>query len=236
MLVRFGVVAVFVIPLGIIAAPAPPEDDAAQMRRVYGEKVDPEKDSHFSMKKGKLRITVPGLHYEMVERAVGKMAPWIGKDVEGDFTAVVRVSFPIRPSTGYQQDGKWPAFAKAGLIAWVAEYAYVQVLRREETEEKGRKEHFESDIRLGDDRGSGTGTLRSDREKAVAAAFLQLRREGQTITVAHSRDGKRWTEFKTQKDLRWPDRVKIGVIAKNGYKDPFEATFDEFSVTQPKKK
>ncbi len=217
-----------------IAAPVPPEDDATRMRRIYGTIVDPDQDGKFEMKGEKLQIKVPGLHYILVPRTVGKTAPWVGKDIKGDFTAIVRVAFPIRVSTGFDWDGEWKlSYAAAGLIAWVSEKAHLRVQRREESSEDGRNEHFTCDFR-DEGRSSGTGTLRRDRDKAESA-FLRLLRVGDTVSVDHSRDGKVWTELNTYKNISWGDNVKVGVIAENGYKAPFIAVFDQYTFTQPKK-
>ena len=66
------------------------------------------------------------------------------------------------------------------------------------------------------------------------AAFVRLKREGQEVTTAYSRDGKEWFEFNVW-TVAWSDTVKIGVVAENGCNAPFNVTFDKYSLTQPKK-
>jgi hypothetical protein len=55
--------------------------------------------------------------------------------------------------------------------------------------------------------------------------------------TAYSRDGKEWTpdNFIDPLPIGWGETVKVGIIAENGYKARFEATFDEYKLTQPKK-
>ena len=66
------------------------------------------------------------------------------------------------------------------------------------------------------------------------AAFVRLKREGQDVTTAYSRDGKEWFEFNVW-TVAWSDTVKVGVVAENGNNTPFNVTFDQYTLMQPKK-
>src|SRR5262245_45813415 len=96
-----------VAPLAVRAAPVPPEDDVAKLQRAYGAWSDPEKDSRWTLKDGELRVSLPRADRLLgVERqGATNNAPRVLREVEGDFTAVVRVSFPLpeRVPKGY-----WP--------------------------------------------------------------------------------------------------------------------------------
>jgi regulation of enolase protein 1 (concanavalin A-like superfamily) len=65
-------------------------------------------------------------------------------------------------------------------------------------------------------------------------AFVRLKREGQKVTAGWSRDGKAWKDFDPQ-DVAWGAKVKVGVVAENNLGVPVEVTFDQYSLTQPKK-
>src|SRR5438093_620042 len=88
------------VPLVAVAAPVPKEVDAGRMRRSYGEAIDPDRDCKFEMLVEKLRLTIPGKPH-FVERKLGN-APRVAREVEGDFTITVRVTFPIRPAKGLE--------------------------------------------------------------------------------------------------------------------------------------
>src|SRR5262245_23570907 len=88
------------VPIMAIAAPIPKEDDAVRIRRVYGETIDPDRDCKFEMTGEKLRLTIPGKQH-FVERKLYN-APRVAREIEGDFTLTVRVTFPIRPAKGLE--------------------------------------------------------------------------------------------------------------------------------------
>ncbi len=63
---------------------------------------------------------------------------------------------------------------------------------------------------------------------------MRLVRKGQQIATACSRDGKEWESF-AEVAIGWKGPVLVGVLAENTFREPFEATFDEYKLTVPEK-
>ena len=96
--VAVGLVATLTTAVATPVPRRPPEDDAARLRRLYGTPADPDEDCTIELLKGDaLRLAMPASRHT-VEAAPGRMnAPHTWAEVKGDFTATVRVGFPIRP-------------------------------------------------------------------------------------------------------------------------------------------
>src|SRR5688572_21038896 len=86
----------------LAAAPVPKDDAATQLRAVYGVWEDPEKDSAFAMKRGELRVSLPVAerYWGTPSKRTPLTAPRAVREVEGDFTVVVRVAFPVPKDVG----------------------------------------------------------------------------------------------------------------------------------------
>jgi regulation of enolase protein 1 (concanavalin A-like superfamily) len=209
------------------AAPAPMEEEAEKLRRLYGTWTDPDKDCRFMLKEGTLRISVPAAdHFLGTERPSAKNnAPRVLNEVEGDFTAVVRVTFPVPEKV---PERFWP-YCSGGLVAWESEKAYLFV-RRSGGEANGLRESVWCHQVLGTEnslRWKGLG-------KPGESAFLRLKRDGNKVVAGWSRDGKAWKDFEAA-EVAWGAKVRVGVAAENCLGMPVEITFDEYSLTQPKK-
>jgi hypothetical protein len=61
-----------------------------------------------------------------------------------------------------------------------------------------------------------------------------MKREGRTVSAGWSRDGRAWKDFDPA-EVGWGARIKVGVVAENCLGTPVEITFDQYSLTQPKK-
>lgn len=218
----------------VAAAPVPKEDDAARMRRIYGTPEDPDKDCTFKMVGDKLRIEIPAKHHSMNPNPGFMNAPRVVGEVEGDFTAVVRVTFPIRPAPGPKADEDFNKFATGGLVAWVSDEENCQVLRREQDVNGKPREKFVRCLRLRNYTGVSVGGIGPAVQDWPDAGYLRLTRDGKKLRAAHSRDGKEWKEHDAV-EAGWGGKVKVGLIAENGYNAPFEVTFDEYKLTVPKK-
>jgi hypothetical protein len=218
------------------AAPVPKEDDATRLRRLYGTPVDPDKDCTIELNMDALRIAIPATRH-VVEQPphncpVQIHAPYTWTDVTGDFTATVRVAFPIRAAA---PPGDVTADAGARLIA-VGGGEVVLVTRREFTFPKPipnpQQEGFHFDRVTPKGRGGASAPFENG---PGGSAYLRLTRAGKVVTASWGRDGKKWHEFQQEYQVGWGETVRVGVVAENEYKAPFEATFDRFRITQPGK-
>src|SRR5262245_59887631 len=79
-------------PALLAAAPPPVETAAVQLRRRFGETVDPDKDCTFTLDGEKLKVVIPGARHTLgTGSGVWTNAPRTMKRTEGDFAAEVTV-------------------------------------------------------------------------------------------------------------------------------------------------
>jgi regulation of enolase protein 1 (concanavalin A-like superfamily) len=217
-------------PVAVSAAPVPKEDGAARLRTAYGDWLDPDKDCKYVLKGDELRISLPkSEHLPGGKEREGASinAPRVLREVEGDFTAVVRVAFPVPERV----PDRFNPYCSGGLLAWESEKAYLVVRRAGgivigpgEGETLFCSHATPNSIEFS---GQGLG-------KPAGSAFIRMRREGNKVVVGSSRDGKTWKELKP-KDVAWNAKMKVGVIAENTLDMPVVITFDQYSLTRPKK-
>jgi regulation of enolase protein 1 (concanavalin A-like superfamily) len=233
---RVAIALAFVaVPWLAVAAPVPKDDDAARLARIYGTKSDPDKDSTFDLSKDVLRIATPrrkpapfvGVPRgpEFPDLALGTAAR-VWRDVEGDFTVTVRVAFALTFAKTKAESG----LRVAGLVIWSADTDYITAARTEWVNGTAR-EMFCLFHRIGEG-----DTAESDNQDPVAnSGFLRLERRGERITGSYSRDGKDWTAFLQKRKFNATGPLKVGVFAKHATEAPFEATFDQYTLTVAKK-
>ena len=212
-----------------IAAPVPPENDGARMRRIYGTTVDTAGDSTFELRGTSLRIAIPAQPRWAISYLQLGNASRAERAIKGDFTAVVRVEFPILPRSEIKNVE--PA-ACAGLVASTEDGEHVRVAREVRYYDGKWIESFQTwHTRPLESRGHG---VMGGPKGEPVTALVRLSRKGQQVMTAYSRDGKDWSEI-GEWTVAWSDTVKIGVVAENGCNTPFSVTFDKYSLTQPKK-
>jgi hypothetical protein len=120
----------------------------------------------------------------------------------------------------------------AGLVAWAGDNDHIGVIRCEALG-KGiipLREAFQVILI----QPKQVTTANGFPTEQSADGFVRLRREGKNLFCAYGRDGKQWTEFLPDK-VEWNDTLKVGVYAKHFTNTPFEVTFDQYTLTLPKK-
>ncbi|MBX9623736.1 MAG: hypothetical protein K2X82_07965 [Gemmataceae bacterium] len=225
--------AVLAVVLGGVAAaaPVPPETEGQRLRRL-GEVSDPRGDATFDWAGDELRVSVPARRAPVETIFLGSTGARAWREVGGDFTAVVRVSFPAELVPGRDPDRDGSVVAAAGLVA-ADEAGETATVVRGLCWWKGRLlEGFNFDRMTTSGEGGGRGQA-GLLAGPTWAAYLRLVRDGRRVRAGFSRDGVEWTDL-GEYQVGWPDRVKVGVIAGNGPKARFEVTFDRYGVTQPK--
>jgi regulation of enolase protein 1 (concanavalin A-like superfamily) len=146
--------------------------------------------------------------------------------VEGDFTATVRVAYPLTFAKTKVESG----LRVAGLVVWAEETDYIVAVRTEWVNGSA-KEMFCLFHQIGKGH-----TAECDNQDPVAnSGFIRLERRGERITGSYSRDGKDWTAFIQKQKFHATGRIKVGVFATHATDRPFEALFDQYSLTVPKK-
>ncbi len=224
---RYWILLLACFPFAISAAPVPPDDRAAKLALAYGVWTDPDKDCKFALKEGELRVSLPAAWHLLWPSREGSTnnAPRVLREVEGDFTAVVQVTFPLPKRV---PKDFWP-YCSGGLVAWESDKVHL-IVRRSGGEVNGSEEAIFST--------HNTATVCrmsvQPLDKRAESAYLRLKREGNKATTAWSRDGKKWKESDPA-DVAWGAKVKVGVLAENCLNDPVEIVFDQYTLILPKK-
>ncbi len=241
-MLRYLPLLVFLLAPLAIAAPIPKENDAARMTRIYGVKSDPTETATFNMLGDKLRITTPAWAdlATMPRNARGlvidrtrslpdfgpRWTPRVWQELPGDFTLVVRVGFP-----GANNKPPQESYGRgAGLVIWADSGDHFALVRHAKTQPLA-SEFVQTLYRYPGSYRTGGNSLNLD---AGDPLFLRLVRDEQIVTAAYSKDGKTWESFSPD-GVEWKKPVNVGVYVKNLSDAPFEAVFDEYKLTVPKK-
>ena len=214
-----------VVTLSVVAAPIPPDDAGAKLKRIYGTWESP-KGCSWKFSGEELHISLPADRYGMEAKGNGPTGvARVLREVEGDFTAVVRVAFPnpADVSKASRMD-----FHGGGLMALATEQDYV-VARRAVVTQTMPHETFMSLNHTGSiDTCSVTFIAQSTQAKR---GFIRLKREGQTVTTEFTIDQKEWRSIQPKIQVKWGPKVKVGIVAENVFGAPVDITFDEFKLT-----
>jgi regulation of enolase protein 1 (concanavalin A-like superfamily) len=207
-------------------APVPSEDELTKLERAYGTWTDPDKDCKFKLTGGELKVSLPAADH-LLGKMIGQAknnAPRVLREVEGDFTAVVRVTIPVPDRV---PESSWQYYA-GGLVAWESDQGYA-VVRLGGGKVNTSPEAILSVLT----RGREYVMALRDLGKPMGSGFVRIKRLGSRVRMAWSRDGKNWKDFEPE-EVTWGQKVKVGVVAENNLGKPVEVTFDQFELTQPK--
>jgi regulation of enolase protein 1 (concanavalin A-like superfamily) len=212
---RFAALLLFALVVAVVtAAPAPRPRSETPWVTGWDRPVDPVGDCRFDRHGGKLTITVPGKGHALTHFWGGRLlAPRLVRDVEGDFSAQVRVAGDFRP-TG---EG---TFRRAGLLLKAGD-GWMTVQRVNDPSESFwfgvypdvMDRSVESPGRLG------------------PAGFVRIRRRGQDFKLECSPDGKKWAACACEVLVPLPRKLKVGVLAEATADGTFKAEFDQFKLT-----
>jgi regulation of enolase protein 1 (concanavalin A-like superfamily) len=199
----------------------------------WDKPIDPNHDCTFIAGKNRLRIELPAKDHDLgAERGVMN-APRMLRDVEGDFTAQVRVDgdfAPVGPSTAA---GHVP-FVGAGLVVMVNDRTYLRLERAAAVFNGASKAaaYINLEWRF-------NAILKAlDGSKAAIAedkpTYLRIGRVSGKVFAAVSQDGQTWIALPTL-GLALPfPTVKVGVAAGTSSAAPFQPRFDGFQLTADK--
>lgn len=222
---------------------------AAQVFAGWGEAVDPLGDCKFEISGSGLTIQVPGTLHSLSPARSNFDAPRVWQEVEGDFTARVKVTCPIRPQKTLTESGL--SYVGAGFLLWENADNFMRAERngyfRHASRPIGSQQQpapkepskYASHAPLVE-YWRGRREVTSGRNVWNAAekpldgdsTWLRIVRRGPTILVSISSDGRTWNEV-APVDTTLPTRIRIGVVAVNGTADEFSPTFSDWTLSQP---
>jgi regulation of enolase protein 1 (concanavalin A-like superfamily) len=216
------------MPAALVTAAPVPKDDAGHVRRVYGVTHDPDKGAEFRNSGGALIIGVPPGPRLLASSGTHLNAPRVWREVRGNFAVSVRVSFVVRPAVPPKFADLYESRAGGGLVLWRDADNFL-TLTRDERESEGKPgEYFRSQWAHGP-----SGASLADYRAPGRSGHLRAERRGKTVECSYSTDGKKWTPLGSY-TTEWPDAIKVGVVAENGFKAPFEVAFDQYTLTPAK--
>lgn len=209
-----------------VATPLPDEErNRLAFLERYGEWTVRDGGATYTRLGDAVRMRLSGPRHSIWERGpVPPDLPQLLRDVDGDFTASVRVTCDPQLPPDHRE---W--WVSGGLIV------------------HSRSETYSARLVVGQMIVQPPGVLterivhrvgcwtRGHQPKGVSTrVVLRLERRGKNVTTAWSSDGEKW-ETDGPSEYNWPDKTRVGIVAENITHRRAEITFDHFTLTQPKK-
>jgi uncharacterized protein (TIGR03067 family) len=148
--------------------------------------------------------------------------PRVVQEVDGDFTAQVKLTPPPPASPGQIN-----ASRGACLTAWKNEQDFCFLIHdRTRTNDMAGFTRFDGAPIGGYT--SSTAPVPANQEHV----YLKIERRGNTLSAFYSPNGANWLKSMKPLTVNWPRRVKVGVAACNRTTDVLRVQFEDFKVTQ----
>jgi len=216
----------FMLTIGLCLATAV---EVAECKTIsgFGQLVDPIGDCTVKEANGKVTLTVPGPNRNLSGYfPENNKAPRILQDVQGDFTATVKVTGDFNPQKRHKDN----AFNGAGLLIWNTERDFIRVERNIWVRPDSKRLSYTPLIEHWRDGKNMTPRLCTDRPFWKGkSTYLRVKRTGDEFTVSLSHDGFQWLDMESV-SAKLPDKIKVGVAAINNSDKPFKVEFSEFKL------
>lgn len=220
------------IPLALllaVPAAAAPLPDAERERlavvHTFGVWTDPHRVASFAGGPTRVRVALGPRAPEPLEWIDGSVgAPGFFRHVTGDFTAVARVD--VAAGAVVRRN---PIYAAGRLFATdgTGNCVGAQLSTRYFDENRVALERFHCDE-------SACRFWVVAARDELRRGFVRLVRAGSAVTVGGSWDGETWINHPPV-EVPWGPTVRLGLVAENTSGFRAEVTFDQFTLTQPKK-
>jgi regulation of enolase protein 1 (concanavalin A-like superfamily) len=205
--------------------------EAARTIAGWGTVTDRAGDCTVREEGGKLTVTVPEGTHDLNPNLGGMKAPRVLKEVEGDFTAQVKITGDFRPGEEAASPIARP-FNGAGLLLWQDEKNFIRLERNAywvegryvcypplfEQYEGGEYQETNPDPTLAEEFFRGRST------------WLRLGRRGDRVIASYSHDGQEWTEAK-EVGVKLPAKARVGVAVVNTSARPLSVEFEDFRLS-----
>jgi regulation of enolase protein 1 (concanavalin A-like superfamily) len=189
----------------------------------WGQPFNPDGDCSIAPEGDGLVIRVPRAPHDLSAEMGRVNAPRVLQDVDGDFSASVKVRGTIRPGAAASVPGR-VAYQAAGLLLWVDNRNYVRLERGALNRDGSIRPMAAFEARV---RGELAGARAADVPDQDA--WLRLERRGNRLVGSVSADGRRWTDLEPL-DVELPAKVRVGVTAVNAARQPLAVRFEELRV------
>jgi serine/threonine protein kinase len=203
----------------------PPDAQAGKTQRFdWGDAIDPRGDCRFFDEPGRFTIHVPAGNHDFFPGQDRNFdAPRLLREVDGDFTAFVKVHpFDL---TGKALAGvEMSPYQGAGLVVWHDSRHFLRVLITRAPAVGGNNPCMQCYFLAGDKGQERFTGLEPDER------FLNLERLDNVFTIRWSADGKTWSKPIELPDVEFPRRVQVGLLAVNISTQWISPQFGEYTV------
>lgn len=196
----------------------------------WGTVADPGGDCDIRAEDGKVTITVnKGVHdywYAPIEGGRQYTAPRIMQEINGDFTATVKVTSDWEVTKNYTETNSW--VVDAGLIV-AAKDQYLRHSRNKMQGRSGQASWVPPIYDRGGTRISEWKAFTDGRPFEGRSSWLRIERSGQTVSTYLSHDGDQW--FRTARlETTLPKKAQLGTYAIGVVGSDFVVEFEDFKI------
>jgi regulation of enolase protein 1 (concanavalin A-like superfamily) len=195
----------------------------------WGEVTDPAGDCRVTEHKGKVTIVVPGTPHNLnpTPKYNNVLAPRVLQEVEGDFSAQVKVNAFPRPKAGTSSTSQKISYVGAGILVWHDARNFIRCLRGARGEGDSVFVHSEA-FRDGEYTPFGKAVRYTGIEDK--SIYVRLVRRGTVFTVSRSLDGERWEELQSYTSETLPQKLRVGIAAINSTRKEFSPQFESLEI------
>ena len=207
---------------------------AEQQIEGWGKAMDLDGDCQFSLKSGRLMITVPGSAqpHDLSAELDSTNAPCVQRHVAGEFMITVKVEGEFTPGVVSTQPGR-TGYNGAGLLLISDTRNYVRLERAALQTEDEPVPYTNFEIRL-DGKLLRVGRTNDRPIKAGQPVWLRLARSGPSIRGWVSDDGEQWDELPAKEvPPEWCNELNVGVAAISTSTGPFTPSFSGLKLEVP---
>lgn len=227
--------ALLILPLTTLAAPAPPPTDRERLARDWGTFAG-QGEYRFAGEQLILRshTGMPTTELNATELC---NVPRIVRTVRGDFELTLRIVDLTHPLATESQGNLGQFMTSAGLfvvaddvrLTYGLSQYYYRFPNIPNPDFLHRYVYLQAQTTNG---GSGWGMSQANGK----STYLRIKRQGDSLTTSSSFDGEEWTgekNFLANQNIVFPDEVAVGVFVSHNTKQVVQAIFDRFTLTQP---
>jgi regulation of enolase protein 1 (concanavalin A-like superfamily) len=235
---------VMVSSIGLVGCATRPDNNSppivekkSSAIRGWGNVVDIDGDCTVQGDKEKLTITVPDTLHSL-SSSISVNAPRVLQEVDGDFTATVRVSGEFVPGEKATKPSGYP-FNGAGLLIWGDQGNFIRLERNvwwmaDQQVHASYTPLFQY-FKAGEEQQNVCPPGTSKEFFQGRSTCFRLERKGDHVTAWYSHDGKEWTAVK-EIAVDLPQKVQVGVAAINSSNKAFTVEFTDLKIVAAKPK
>jgi RNA polymerase sigma factor (sigma-70 family) len=186
----------------------------------WGQPFNPDGDCAITPEADGLVLRLPRTPHDLCAEAGRVNAPRVLQEVDGDFSAQVKVCGALRPTA--VPGGV--AYQAGGLLLWADNRNYVRLERAALNRDGAVHPLAAFEARA---RGERAGARACDVTQQDA--WLRLERRGNRLLGSVSADGRQWTSLEPL-EVDFPAKLRVGVAAVNTARQPLSVRFEELQV------